>query len=211
MQMHIPDGFLSPETCAASYGVALPFIYHSFKRVLSEENLGKLGVLSALSFVVMMINVPVPGGTSGHALGTSLLAVVFGPWKAIASLSVVLALQAVVFGDGGITTYGANVITMGIIPAFVGYWTWKWLRKYRKLSYFLSGYISLALSALFTSILLGLQYTLFRHGDLPLYFPYPLKITVPAMLFPALIFFAPLEGILNLAVLSYLKRNEKGS
>ncbi len=209
--MHIPDGFLSPETCVASYAVAFPFVYYSFKRVIREEHLARLGVLSALSFVVMMINIPIPGGTSGHALGTSLLAILFGPWKAVASLSVVLALQAIIFGDGGVTTYGANLITMGIIPAFVGYWTWLITRKREKLSYFLSGYVSLVFSSLIAALILGLQPMIFHHGALPLYFPYGFKITVPAMLVPSLLFFAPLEGILNLAVLSYIKKNEKGN
>lgn len=211
LQMHIPDGFLSPETCAASYAVAIPFVYYSFKKVLDEEHLARLGVLSALAFVVMMINIPIPGGTSGHALGTSLLAILFGPWKAVASLSVVLALQAIIFGDGGITTYGANLIVMGIIPAFVGYWAWQITRKWGKFSYFLSGYVSLVFSSLTASLILGLQALIFRHGALPLYFPYGLKVTVPAMLVPTLLFFAPLEGILNLAVLSYIKKDEKGS
>ncbi len=209
--MHIPDGFLSPQTCVASYGVALPFLYRGIKKVLREESLAKLAALSALSFLAMMINIPIPGGTSGHALGTSLLAVVFGPWEAISSLSVVLAIQAVLFGDGGITTYGANLITMGIVPAFVGFGVWKLFGRWRYAGYFLSGYLSLVSSALAASLILGIQPLFFSHGGEPLYFPYGLKTTLAAMGVPSLIFFGPLEGIFNLAVLSYLMKDEKGN
>ncbi len=208
--MHIPDGFLSPQTCALSYGIALPFLYRGIKGVLKEESLAKLASLSALAFLAMMINIPIPGGTSGHALGTSLLAIIFGPWKAVASLSVVLAIQALLFADGGITTYGANLITMGIVPAFVGFWVWRLTRRRKALAYFLSGFVSLIASALAASLILGLQPLLFSHGGQPLYFPYGLRTTLAAMGVPALVFFGPLEGIFNLAVLSYLMKDEKG-
>ncbi len=207
--MHIPDGFLSPETCILSYGLSLPFLYRGIKGVLEEESLAKLASLSALSFLVMMINIPIPGGTSGHALGTSLIAIVFGPWKAVASLSIVLAIQALLFADGGITTYGANLLTMGIVPAFVGFWMWR-ISPRRALGYFLSGYVSLLSSVLTAAIVLGIQPIFFSQGGQPLYFPYGLKTTLAAMGIPALLFFGPIEGVFNLAVLSFLLKDEKG-
>jgi len=209
--MHIPDGFLSPQTCAVAYGISLPFLYKSFREVMKEKSLGRLSVLSALSFVAMMINIPVPGGTSGHAIATSLIAILYGPWKAGAAVSIVLAIQALLFGDGGITAYGANVISMAAVPAFVGYWTWKLLRGKKALGYFLSGYISLVSAALTASLFLSAQPLLFASGGKPLYFPYGPEVTFPAMLIPALLFFGPAEGILNLAVLGYLKKDEKGN
>jgi len=210
--MHIPDGFLSPQTCIVTYGISIPLIYKSFREVIKEESVARLGLLSALSFVVMMINIPIPGGSSGHALGASLIAIFFGPWRATAALSIVLAIQALLFGDGGITAYGANVLSMAVVPAFVGYWIWKVFKKWEKLSYFVAGYFSLVTSALAAAIFLSIQPLLFSSGGRPLYFPYGPAITFPAMLVPALIFFGPIEGILNLAILSFLKkRNEERS
>ncbi len=210
--MHIPDGFLSPQTCAVAYGISIPLIYRSFKEVIKEESVARLGLLSALSFVVMMINIPVPGGSSGHAIGTSLIAILFGPWKATAAISIVLAIQALLFGDGGITAYGANVLAMAVVPAFTGYWIWKLLAKKEKLSYFISGYLSLILSSAVAAGFLSVQPLLFNSGGKPLYFPYGPEVTFPAMLIPALAFFGPIEGVLNVAILSYVrKKDEKGN
>ena len=208
--MHIPDGFLSPQTCVVAYGISIPFIYKSFREVIKEESVARLGLLAALSFVVMMINIPVPGGSSGHAIGTSLIAILFGPWKATAAVSVVLAIQALLFGDGGVTTYGANVISMAIVPAFAGFWIWKLWRKRQKIAYFISGYISLLLSAAMAAGFLSLQPLLFSMSGKPLYFPYGPSVAFPAMLIPALAFFGPIEGILNLAILSYLRKRDEG-
>lgn len=207
--MHIPDGFLSPQTCAVAYGISIPFIYKSFREVIKEESVARLGLLSALSFIIMMFNIPVPGGSSGHAIGTSLIAILFGPWKATAAISVVLAIQALLFGDGGITVYGANVLAMGVVPAFAGYWIWRLTRLWEKPAYFISGYISLVLSAAVAAGFLSIQPLLFSVGNRSLYFPYGPAVTFPAMLIPTLAFFGPIEGILNLAVLSYLKKKDE--
>ena len=109
--MHIPDGYLSPSTCAVLYGGAVPFWWAAFarvKRLLTTRLVPLLAVASAFCFVIMMFNIPLPGGTTGHAVGVGAATVVLGPWAAMLSLSIALLMQAVFFGDGGITTLGAN-------------------------------------------------------------------------------------------------------
>ena len=121
--MHIPDGYLSPSTCALLYGTAIPFWYTAFarvKRLLNTRLIPLLAVASAFCFVIMMFNVPLPGGTTGHAVGVGAATVVLGPWASMLSVSIALLIQAVFFGDGGITTFGANCFNMAIVGSAGG-------------------------------------------------------------------------------------------
>ena len=89
--MHIPDGYLSPSTCAALYGSTLPFWVIALKRVhraMNSRMVPLLSVCAAFSFVVMMFNLPLPGGTSGHATGAAVTALVLGPWASVLAVSV---------------------------------------------------------------------------------------------------------------------------
>src|SRR5512140_2388638 len=122
--MHIPDGYLSPVTCATLYASAAPFWYVALKRVqraLNSRMVPLISVCAAFSFVVMMFNLPLPGGTTGHAVGVGIAAIVLGPWASILAISVALMIQAIFFGDGGITAIGANCFNMGIIGSLVAY------------------------------------------------------------------------------------------
>src|SRR5512147_278854 len=122
--MHIPDGYLSPSTCATLYAGAVPFWYvalRSVKRQLYTRFVPLLSVFSAFSFVIMMFNLPLPGGTTGHATGVGLAAVVLGPWAGMLAISIALSIQAVFFGDGGITALGANCFNMAIVGSLVAY------------------------------------------------------------------------------------------
>ena len=99
--MHIPDGYLSPTTCASLYAAAAPFwcvAFRRLRRLLHTKVLPLLSVFAAFSFVVMMFNLPLPGGTTGHAVGMGIGAIVLGPWGAIVAISVALAIQALLFG-----------------------------------------------------------------------------------------------------------------
>src|ERR1700757_1033481 len=99
--MHIPDGYLSPATCAIFYGAAAPFWYMALrrcKRVLNARLAPLLSVSAAFCFVVMMFNLPLPGGTTGHAVGVGIATVVLGPWAAMSAISVALLIQALFFG-----------------------------------------------------------------------------------------------------------------
>src|SRR5271165_832375 len=122
--MHIPDGYLSPSTCAVLYagaGVGWYVALRRVKRVLSTRMIPLISVFAAFSFVVMMFNLPLPGGTTGHALGVTIATIVLGPSGAILAVSIALTIQALFFGDGGITTLGANCFNMAIVGSLVAY------------------------------------------------------------------------------------------
>ena len=122
--MHIPDNYLSPQTCAVMTAVMIPAWTISIKKIKAELPAGKLpllGVAAAFSFLGMMFNIPLPGGTTGHAVGGTLTALLVGPYGACISISVALLLQALLFGDGGILAFGANCFNMAFVMPFVGY------------------------------------------------------------------------------------------
>ena len=122
LAMHIPDGFLANNVAAAAAVLAVAAVGYALVvagRVLDEERVPLLGVLAAFIFAVQMLNFPVAGGTSGHLLGATLAAVLLGPWLACLVMAVVLAAQAFVFADGGITALGANVFNMGVLGALL--------------------------------------------------------------------------------------------
>jgi len=196
--MHIPDGFLSPETSIATYAVAVPLLIVGFKRLkrnLNEETLPLISALSALSFVIMMFNIPIPGGTSAHAIGAVAIAILFGPWVAFVAISLVLFIQAVVFGDGGISTWAANALGMGFVGSFVGYYVFRALKNF-KFAPFVAGYLGIVASALFIGIVLGVQPYFWSENGKPLYFPFGLGVTLPAMVGVHLLI-GTAEGILT--------------
>ena len=126
--MHIPDGYLSPSTCATLYAAAAAGWYSALrriKRVLLTRVIPLISVFAAFSFVVMMFNLPLPGGTTGHALGVTIAAIVLGPSGAILALSIAIAIQALFFGDGGISTLGANCFNMAIVGSLVAYGSYR--------------------------------------------------------------------------------------
>src|SRR5215510_9288870 len=126
--MHIPDGYLSPATCASLYAAALPFWYAALrrlKRVVTTRVIPLVSLFSAFSFVIMMFNLPLPGGTTGHAIGVGIASIVLGPWGSMLAVSVALLIQALFFGDGGITAFGANCFNMAIVGSLVAYWLYR--------------------------------------------------------------------------------------
>src|SRR6476620_1622561 len=122
--MHIPDGYLSPQTCAAFYGASVPawaVAGRRVRKVVKSRYVPLVAVGAAYSFLVMMFNVPIPDGTTAHAVGGVLIAVLLGPWAAVVAVSIALLIQALSFGDGGVLAYGANVFNMAFVMPFVGY------------------------------------------------------------------------------------------
>ena len=183
--MHIPDGYISPETAIATYAVAVPLWIYGFKKLkekLNEETLPTLAALSALSFIIMMFNIPIPGGTSAHAVGAVAIAILFGPWVGYVAISLVLLIQAVVFGDGGISAWAVNSLSMGFIGSFVGYYLFEVLKSKTKFAPFIAGYVGIVFSALFVGFILGIQPIFWTQNGHPLYFPFSLKVAIPAML-----------------------------
>jgi len=122
--MHIPDGFLSPGVAATAWVVAAGGVAAALRaerREAAPMPAGILGSVAAFIFAAQMINVPVAAGTSGHIVGATLAAVLLGPWRALLAIAAVLAVQALLFQDGGILAYGANLADMGLSGCFVGY------------------------------------------------------------------------------------------
>jgi cobalt/nickel transport system permease protein len=215
--MHIPDGYLSPLTCAVGYVVATPvWVVASRKvtRVVKSRNVPMLAVFSALSFLIMMFNIPIPDGTTAHAVGGAIIAICLGPWAAVIAVSVALLFQALLFGDGGVLSYGANVVNMAVILPFVAYGVYKLVSgrapltsRRRVIAAGLAGYAGINAAALATAVEFGIQPGLFQTASgAPLYSPYDLAQSIPAMMIPHLTIAGFAEAILTAGVLAYLQR-----
>jgi cobalt/nickel transport system permease protein len=215
--MHIPDGYLSPSTCAVLYGTAIPFWYVAFarvKRLLNTRLVPLLAVVSAFCFVIMMFNVPLPGGTTGHAVGIGAATVVLGPWASMLAVSIALLIQAVFFGDGGITTLGANCFNMAIVGSLVAHSVYRVVAgrsaitsSRRVIAAGLAGYAAINVAAFFAACELGVQPLFFKDASgAPLYAPYALHIAIPAMMLGHLTFAGLAELFVSGGVVAYLQR-----
>ena len=216
--MHIPDGYLSPQTCAVLYAACIPFWVAAGKRLkrkLNTRTVPLLSIFSAFSFVIMMFNIPVPGGTTAHAIGSVLMAILLGPWAAVMGVSAALLIQALFFGDGGILSFGANAFNMAVIMPFVGYYTWRFLNAAgadnparQAVNAAIAGYVGINAAALLTGIEFGIQPILFHSPDgTPLYCPYGLSQAIPAMMFAHLTVGGLAEGFVTGGVLLFLKKS----
>ena len=122
--LHIPDGFLSfivSAVCWAISGMILSVAISRTNKSLGEKQVPLMGVMAAFIFAAQMINFPVAGGTSGHLLGGALAAIVLGPWAAMVVMTAVIAVQSLLFQDGGLLVMGANILNMGLITSVIGY------------------------------------------------------------------------------------------
>ncbi len=215
--MHIPDGYLSP---VFSVGMGLATVptwavaTRKVQKVLDNRTVPLLAVFSAFSFTVMMFNVPVPGGTTAHGVGGTLLAIVLGPWAAVIGVSTALIIQALFFGDGGILAIFANCFNMGIVLPFVGYATYRLiaggspiLSRRRVWAAGIGAYVGITVAALLVGVELGLQPLLFVAPDgHPLYSPYGLSAAVPAMLIAHCLGASIVEALITALGLAYLQR-----
>jgi len=214
--MHIPDGYLAP---AVSLALALPTIpiwavaTQRVKKVLNNRTVPLLAIFSALSFTVMMFNIPVPGGTTAHAVGGTLIAVVLGPWAAAIAVSTALVLQALFFGDGGILAIFANCFNMAIVLPFVGYGTYRLLAAgspvlstRRAVAAGIGAYAGMTVAALAVGIELGLEPALFSQNGHALYSPYGLNEAIPAMVLSHALGASIVEGLVTGLGVAYLQR-----
>ena len=218
--MHIPDGYLSPQTYIPMLGVFVSVAAVAVKKVKNEvsaRNIPYLGMAAAFSFIIMMFNLPVPGGTTGHAVGSAVIAILFGPWAATIAVSVALIIQALIFGDGGITAIGANCFNMAVFMPFTAYYIFKLFSndpaRIARVSFaaFISGYLSLVMAAILTAVEFGIQPMIASTADgKALYCPYDLSIAIPAMAIEHLLLFGIVEGIITSIIVSYFLRNEPG-
>jgi len=219
--LHIPDGYLSPSTCAVMYAASAPCWWAALRRTrrkLFGRTLPLLSLFAAFSFVVMMFNLPLPGGTTGHAVGVGIAAIVLGPWASMLAISLALAIQALFFGDGGITTLGANCFNMAIAGSFAAWGIYRLASlgaaaesRRRVIAAALAGYGAINLSALLAAFELGIQPMLFHDAaGAPLYAPYPLHIAIPAMMIGHLTIAGVAEAVMSAGLFSYLRRSEPG-
>lgn len=216
--MHIPDGYLSPETCAVLYAAAAPFwvvALRRIKRLLNTRMVPLLSVFAAFSFVIMMFNIPLPGGTTGHAIGVGIAAVVLGPWGSMLAISVALLIQALFFGDGGITAFGANSFNMAIVGSLVATAVYRVVGRGAEITATrrvaaagLAGYAAINAAAFLASIEFGIQPLLFHDASgAPLYAPYPLAIAIPAMMIGHLTIAGIAELVAAGGVVAYIQRS----
>jgi cobalt/nickel transport system permease protein len=178
-----------------------------------------LALSAAFSFVIMMFNVPIPGGTTGHATGATLIAILIGPWSAVVAVSIAVVIQALVFGDGGITAIGANCFNMAFAEVLLGYAVFRLIAgrqdgpggthsKRFLVGAALGSYAGINIAALLTAIELGIQPLLHVGPDgRPLYCPFPLKLTVPAIMIEHLALFGVIEALVTVFVLIYLRKS----
>ena len=216
--MHIPDNYLSPQTCGVMTVAMIPVWAVSIKKIrkdLPREDVPGMGVGAAFSFLGMMFNIPLPGGTTGHAVGGTLIATVFGPYAACISVSVALLIQALIFGDGGILSYGANCFNMAFVLPFVGYAVFNLLRKalgkkFRNGDIWaaaIGSYTGINAAALAAAIEFGIQPMLFRDSaGNAMYCPYGLSVSIPAMMAGHLTLFGLAEAVYTVLVYSFLKK-----
>jgi cobalt/nickel transport system permease protein len=216
--VHIPDGYLGPATYGTMYAVTIPFwAVASWKlnKTLKTKQAPYLALGAAFSFVIMMFNIPIIGGTTGHATGATLIAILLGPWAAIISVSVALIIQALLFGDGGITAIGANCFNMGVIGGLVGYGIYSLIAagsnvqsKRRWIAAAVAAYFSLSISALIAGIEFGIQPIVEKSASgQPLYSPFPLSVAVPAMLGEHMLVFSIVEAVVTALVIKYFQKN----
>lgn len=208
--MHIPDGLISPQTYLPALVIAAPLWLVARRRLqarLGDEMLPRLTVLTALALLLSTLMLPLPGGTSGHAVGVGLLALVFGPWIAFLAYSLVLLLQAVVVGAGGITALPVNALAMG----FAGGWTtvllFAALRRFGEgPAVVIAVWCGVMSAALLLALVLGVQPWIAQGPDgTPRFFPFGPAVTIPALLLPHALIGAG-EAALTLLVFRHARR-----
>jgi len=200
--MHIPDGYLGPLTCLVMYAM---------REKLGDKSVPMLAMLTAVAFLVMMFNWPVPDGTTAHMVGGTLIAIILGPWAAVIGVTVALVIQAFFFGDGGITALGANSFNMAFVLPFVGYYVYSY-RGMRKvlgdkpssemLAAGIGAYIGINVAAIAAAIEFGIQ-PYISSG----YCPYGLNLAIPAMAFAHLTTAGPVAAMVTALVVGYMRKN----
>lgn len=213
--MHIPDGYLSPQTAGALWVVSAPLwalSLRNIRRRMSQRLVPLIALLAAFSFLIMMFNIPLPGGTTGHAAGGVLIAILVGPWAALMAVTLALVVQALLFGDGGVLALGANAFNIGFVMPIAGYLVFRLFRgaalpgdRRFAIAAAAGGYAGINVAALFVAVELGVQPFLHRLPDgTPLYCPFALDVTIPAMMIPHLVVAGAAEAILTGGVVAFL-------
>ena len=217
--MHIPDGYLGPYTYGALWIIMIPIWIYAGRRLgneLRSRQVPLLALSAAFSFVIMMFNVPIPGGSTGHAVGAAIIGIVLGPWAAVISVTVALVLQALIFGDGGITAIAANCFNMAVVMPFSAYYIYRIVSgstniasSRRVIAAAIAGYVSLTLAAALTGFMFGIQPLLHQTAEgIPVFMPYSLNITMPAMILEHALGFSILEALITALIFAYIQKTD---
>lgn len=210
---------MSPQTGGFFYLVMAPLWFIAskvIKRTLKSRQVPYLAFSASFVFIVMMFNIPLPGGSTGHIVGGTLVAALLGPWAALIAVTVALVVQALLFGDGGVTTIAVNCFNMAFVLPFTGYYIYKLISVKSGLSSMrravaagLAAYFGLVIAAFFTGIEFGIQPLLHhtKEGQ-SLYCPYGLNIALPAMLIGHMALFAWVEAVVTFLVVRYLQKED---
>lgn len=184
-QMHAPDGIFAVWLSIIGWAVTLAVIAIAVRQTrdqLGERQVPLMGVMAAAIFAGQMLNFTIPGGTSGHLLGGALAAILLGPWAGVLVMTAVVAVQALVFQDGGLLVMGLNIINMGIVTSLVGYFTHRRLSALFKgstmylVAAFIAGWLSVVVTSVFASVQLALS------GTSPLHLALPAMVAVHALI-----------------------------
>lgn len=175
--LHIPDGFLNVVVSVIFWIatiITLGFAISKTNKSLGERQIPLMGIMAAFIFAAQMINFPVAGGTSGHLLGGALAAIVLGPWAGMLVMTAVIAVQALLFQDGGLLVMGANIFNMGLVTAAIGYGLYRAVSgQSRTVKLFVVG-VAAWLSVMAGALLTALQLWLSGTSQL--------QIVIPAMM-----------------------------
>ncbi len=231
--MHIPDGYLGPSTYTCLWASMIgvwSFASRRLKRDLSTSRIPFLAMASAFCFVAMIFAIPLPGGTTAHITAAPLIAMLLGPWAAVISVSVALIIQALVFGDGGVTAIAANCFNIALVGSCVGYAVYRLVisagegirgamnskatagqpEASLRLQVFAAAtgaYLGINAAALCTALELGLQPIIYGGSQAGGgYFPYPLAVAIPAIVIPHLTLIGVIESTVAAMVVGFIRK-----
>lgn len=213
--MHVPDGYLNPATCGVFYAAVTPFwivASERVRRIIGGRTVPLLAIFSAFTFAIMMFNVPVPGGTTAHGVGGTLVAIVLGPWAAVITTSVALIIQALFFGDGGVLAIGVNCFNMAVVLPFTGYFAYRliagnsdMLSQRRVVAAAIASYVGITIAALLVGMELGIQPHIASTNGVPDYSPYGLSTAIPSMLLAHMVGASFVEAAITALAVAYLQ------
>lgn len=196
--MHIPDGFINGTTAGVTAlisAAALGYSAYKVKKQMGDKYIPLLGVIAAFIFAAQMLNFPVAAGTSGHFVGGVLAAALLGPEAGLLVMASVIVVQAFIFQDGGLTALGANILNMGFVGTFLGYYFYVFLKKVinQKAALFISAWTMTVAASAFCAVELAVS------GVVPLKFALPAMAGVHALIGLG-------EAVITVAAFAFVKR-----
>jgi len=198
--LHIPDGFLTLTISLIFWSITIVTVGIAISKTnksLGEKQVPLMGIMAAFIFAAQMLNFPVAGGTSGHFLGGALAAMVLGPWAGILVMTAVIAVQGLLFQDGGLLVMGANIFNMGLLTAMIGFGLYRSVIGRSKRTRLVVAGVAAWLSTVASALLAALQLWLSGTSTL--------QIVVPAML-GVHVLIGLGEAIVTVAALSFIQQ-----